>query len=422
MTASPRLAPRDRALPPVFVLGGHQTDFIRNVTREGKGLLDLVGEAATLALEATGVEPCEVEVGHVGSFIPELYTGQSHLGGLLAEVHPDLAGIPISRHEAACASGGVAVLAAMADLQAGRYDVALVLGVELMRAQPGFESQRKLGAAAWVPRETDGVAYPWPELFSHVAEEYDRRYGLRCEHLAALARNNYENARRNPNAQTRTWTLSEAAFAEDDKENPVIAGRTRRYDASPVTDGAACVVLASADYAAAWARRRGVPIESVARIEGYGHRTARMGMKDKLEASRGEPYVFPHVRGAVLDAFSRARIEGPSALSAVEAHDCFTISHYMGIDHFGIAPPGEPFRAIEDGTVLRGGKLPVNPGGGLMGIGHPVGATGVRMLLDAQKQVTGAAGENQVPGAKRVATLNIGGSATTAVVLVIGRA
>ncbi|MDI1435496.1 acetyl-CoA acetyltransferase [Polyangium sorediatum] len=422
MTASPRLAPRDRALPPVFVLGGHQTDFARNITREGKGLFDLVGEAATRALEATGAEAREVEVGHVGSFIPELYTGQSHLGGLLAEAHPDLAGIPITRHEAACASGGVAVLAAMADLQAGRYDVALVLGVELMRAQSGFESQQKLGAAAWVPRETTGVAYPWPELFSHVAEEYDRRYGLRREHLAALARNNYENARRNPNAQTRTWTLSEGAFAEDDKENPVIAGRTRRYDASPVTDGAACVVLASADYAAAWARRRGVPIESVARIEGYGHRTARMGMKDKLEASRGEPYVFPHVRGAVLDAFARARIEGPSALSAVEAHDCFTISHYMGIDHFGIAPPGEPFRAIEDGTVLRGGKLPVNPGGGLMGIGHPVGATGVRMLLDAQKQVTGAAGENQVPGAKRVAMLNIGGSATTAVVLVIGRA
>jgi acetyl-CoA C-acetyltransferase len=93
----------------------------------------------------------------------------------------------------------------------------------------------------------------------------------------------------------------------------------------------------------------------------------------------------------------------------------------MGIDHFGLAPPGEPFRVIEDGTVLRGGKLPVNPSGGLMGIGHPVGATGVRMLLDAQKQVTGNAGEMQVPGAKRVATLNIGGNATTAVVLIVGR-
>ena len=421
MTASSRVAPRDRSLPPVFVLGGDQTDFARNVTREGKGLLDLLGEATTAALEHAGVAAREVEVGHVGSFIPELYTGQSHLGGLLAEVHPDLAGIPITRHEAACASGGVAVLAAMADLQAGRYDVALVAGVELMRALPGFESQQKLGAAAWVPRETEGVAYPWPELFSHVADEYERRHGLRREHLAALARNNYENARRNPNAQTRKWTVPEGALGEDDKENPVIAGRTRRYDASPVSDGAACVVLASAAYAAAWAERRGVPLAGVARIEGYGHRTARMGMKDKLEASRGEPYVFPHVRGAVLDAFARARIEGPDALSAVEVHDCFTISHYMGIDHFGLAPPGEPFRVIEDGTVLRGGKLPVNPGGGLMGIGHPVGATGVRMLLDAQKQVTGDAGDNQVPGARRVATLNIGGSATTAVVLVVGR-
>ncbi len=421
MTASSRPAPRERTLPPVFVLGGHQTDFARNVSREGKGIPDLLGEAALSALESTGVAAREVEVGHVGNFIAELYTGQSHLGGLLAEVHPDLAGIPITRHEAACASGGVAVLAAMADIQAGRYDVALVVGVELMRSLPGFESQQKLGAAAWVPRETSGVAYPWPELFSHAAEEYDRRHGLRREHLAALARNNYENARRNPDAQTRKWTLSERALGEDDQENPVIAGRTRRYDASPVSDGAACVVLASAEYAAGWAGRRGVPLSGLARIEGYGHRTARMGMKDKLEASRGEPYVFPHVRGAVLDAFSRARVLGPAALSAIEVHDCFTISHYMGIDHFGLAPPGEPFRVIEDGTVLCGGRLPVNPGGGLMGTGHPVGATGVRMLLDAQKQVTGAAGDNQVPGAKRVGTLNIGGSATTAVVLVVGR-
>ena len=223
MTASPRVAPRDCALPPVFVLGGHQTDFARNVTREGKGILDLLGEATTFTLERTGISAREVEVGHVGSFIPELYTGQSHLGGLLTEVHPDLAGIPVTRHEAACASGGVAVLAAMADSQAGRYDVALVAGVELMRALPGFESQQKLGAAAWVPRETDGVAYPWPSSLSHAAEEYERRHGLRREHLAALARNNYENARRNPNAQTRKWTLSEGALGEDDKENPVIA-------------------------------------------------------------------------------------------------------------------------------------------------------------------------------------------------------
>lgn len=410
-----------RPLPPVFVLGGHQTDFARNVTREGLSLAGFMQEATLAALESARVEPKDVEAGHVGNFIAELYTGQSHLGGLLANAHPDLEGIAVSRHEAACASGGVAILSAMADIQSGRYDVAIVLGIEVMRGLPGFESQQKLGAAAWVPQETEGVAYPWPALFSRVADEYAQRYGLRREHLGALARNNFDNAKKNPNAQARKWAFPEGSFDDDDEKNPVIAGRTRRYDASPVSDGAVGVVLASAEYAKKWSQKRGIALENVARIEGYGHRTARMAMEEKLVASREDTYVCPHVRGAIVDAFTRAHVSDPFELSALEVHDCFTISHYMAIDHFGLTTPGQPFRVIEDGTVLVNGKLPVNPGGGLMGIGHPVGATGVRMLLDAQKQVTGTAGEMQVPGAKRIATLNIGGSATTAVVLVVGR-
>lgn len=415
-------SPARANLSPVYVLGGHQTDFARNVTREGVTLANFMAQATLATLESAHIEPREVQAGHVGNFIAELYTGQSHLGGFLANAHPDLEGIAVSRHEAACASGGVAILAAMADIQAGRYDVVIVLGIEVMRLLPGFESQQKLGAAAWVPRETEGVAYPWPALFSRVADEYAERHGLRHEHLGALARSNYDNAKKNPNAQARNWVFPDGSFSEDDEKNPVIAGRTRRYDASPVTDGAVGVVLASADYAKTWAQARGVSFEGLARIEGYGHRTARMAMEEKLVASRKDAYVCPHVRGAILDAFSRAKIHDPFELSALEVHDCFTISHYMGIDHFGLTEPGQPYRVIDDGTVFHGGKLPVNPGGGLMGIGHPVGATGVRMLLDAQKQVRGTAGEMQVPNAKRVATLNIGGSATTAVVLVVGRA
>jgi len=410
-----------RSLPPVYVLGGHQTDFARNVTREGLTLADFIGQTTVATLEAAQIGPRDVYAGHVGNFIAELYTGQSHLAGFVSNAHPDLEGIAVSRPEAACASGGVAILAAMADIQSGRYPVVLVLGVEVMRGLPGFESQQKLGAAAWVPRETEGVAYPWPALFSRVADEYAQRYGLKREHLAALARSNFDNAQKNPHAQARKWVFPEGSFDDDDEKNPVIAGRTRRYDASPVTDGAVGVVLASAEYAKAWAQTRGLAFENMARIEGYGHRTARMAMAEKLVASRNDPYVCPHVRGAIHDAFVRANVNSAYDLSALEVHDCFTISQYMAIDHFALAPPGQPYRVIEDGTVFHGGKLPVNPGGGLMGIGHPVGATGVRMLLDAQKQVTGAAGEMQVPGAKRVATLNIGGSATTTVVLVVGR-
>ena len=107
-------------------------------------------------------------------------------------------------------------------------------------------------------------------------------------------------------------------------------------------------------------------------------------------------------------------------LDLVETHDCFTMSEYMAIDHFGITPPGESWKAVESGDLEIGGRIPVNPGGGLLGGGHPVGATGVRMLVDSFKQVTGQAGGYQVPDARRAATLNIGGSTTTTVSFVVG--
>jgi len=123
--------------------------------------------------------------------------------------------------------------------------------------------------------------------------------------------------------------------------------------------------------------------------------------------------MFPHVAEAIGDAFARAGVADVDGVDLVETHDCFTTSEYMAIDHFGITPPGESWRAIESGELEIGGRIPVNPSGGLLGGGHPVGATGVRMLLDVHKQVTGAAGGYQVPGARRAATLNIGGSTTT---------
>jgi acetyl-CoA C-acetyltransferase len=406
--------------PPVHVLGGFQTDFARNVTREGRVLADLVRETAQGALAAAAVDAREVEVGHVGNFAAELFVGQGHLGGLLVEADPAFVGLPTSRHEAACASGSVALLAAMADLQAGRYDLALVLGVELMRNGSGLDASAKLGAAAWVPRETEGIPQVWPELFSRVGDEYDRRYGLRREHLVAIAAQNFANARQNPNAQTRRWAIGPATFDEAAPENPRVAGRLHKYDCSQVTDGGAAVLLASERFLRE--HRQRWPDAACPRITGFGHRTARMALADKLEESRGQPFVFPHVRQAITDAFGRAGLEGAGDVDVIETHDCFTTTQYMAIDHFGLTPPGESWRALDDGTTAFGGKLPMNPSGGLMGLGHPVGASGVRMLLDAAKQVTGAAGDYQVPAARRAATLNLGGSATTSVCFVVERA
>ena len=122
----------------------------------------------------------------------------------------------------------------------------------------------------------------------------------------------------------------------------------------------------------------------------------------------------------MTDALSRAGMADIYRCDGVEVHDCFSVTEYMAIDHFGITPPGESWRAIEDGTIALGGRLPVNASGGLIGTGHPVGATGVRMMLDSWRQVTGNAGDYQIEGARNVATFNVGGSATTACTFVVG--
>jgi acetyl-CoA C-acetyltransferase len=410
-----------RVNAPVYVLGGYQTDFARNWAREGRELLDVLRETALGALEAAALDPEEVETAHVGNFAAELFCRQGHLGGLLAAAHPGFAGLPCARHEAACASGSIAVLAATAELEAGRYGLALVLGVEQMRNVPGRTAAEYIGAPAmWSGHECAGVEFPWPHQFGLLGDEYERRFGLRAEHLAAIARLNFANARRNPLAQTRSWTFGERSFAVDDEHNPVVDGRIRKHDCGQITDGAAAVVLASPERAAEWARRRGRSLEGVPRLLGFGHRTAPISLAEKLRASGGSPWVFPHVRGAIEDAFRRAGLPGVEALDAVEVHDCFTTTEYMAIDHFGITPPGQSWKAIEEGWIAPGGRIPVNPSGGLIGAGHPVGATGVRMLLDASRQVAGLAGETQVEGARRAATLNIGGSATTTVDFVVG--
>lgn len=404
----------------IFVLGGAQTDFARNLEREGGDMFALFRDVAEAAFEATGIEPREVETAHVGNFVGELFTGQGQLGGFFGHVHPDLAGIPASRHEAACASGSIALLAAGAEIEAGRYGMALVLGIELMRNVPGQRAAEHLGAAAWVGQEANEARYMWPWMFSKVEEEYEERHGLDRAYLKAISANNFANGKRNPNSQTRGWQITADHLADNDECNPRIEGRLRKSDCGQVTDGAAAIFLASRAVAEAYAKRRGIDLESIPRIKGWGHSTAPLLYQRKVSDSAGQPYIFPFVRKAMTDALRRADMADVYGCDGVEVHDCFSITEYMAIDHFGITPPGESWRAIEEGTIALGGKLPVNPSGGLIGSGHPVGATGVRMMLDSWRQVTGNAGDYQVEGARNFATFNVGGSATTSVSFVVG--
>ena len=148
--------------PPVFILGGAQTDFARNWSKENKHIVALMREAMVGALEATGIEPREVQTAHVGNFAAELYAHQGHLGAFVIDIDPAFSGIPTSRHEAACASGSIAILAASAEIEAGRYDLAAVVGVEQMKTVDPATGGDYLGTAAWYEREANGSSSPFP--------------------------------------------------------------------------------------------------------------------------------------------------------------------------------------------------------------------------------------------------------------------
>jgi len=401
--------------PNVRILGGYQSDFARNFTREGRDFADLTAEVVTDTLTAANVDATDIDVVHVANAFGEMFARQGHLGAMPASVNDGLWDTPASRHEAACASGSVAALAALSDLRSGAYRTALVVGVELEKTVPGDTAAQHLGAAAWTDHEGGEAKFMWPYMFNRVAEEYDRRYGIDETHLRAIAQLNFANARANPNAQTRDWTVPDPLCADD--ANPPIEGRLRRFDCSQMTDGGAGIVLVTDEYL-----RDHPDARPTGRIDGWGHRTVGLGLQQKLDraskSGEADPYLFPHVRGAVLDAFDRAHVRLDS-VDGFEVHDCFTPSEYLAIDHIGLTGPGESWKAIENGEIEIGGRLPMNPSGGLIGGGHPVGATGIRMLVDAARQVSGTAGDYQVDGARTFGTLNFGGSTATTVSFVV---
>src|SRR6266853_6567448 len=260
--------------PAIYVLGGAQTDFARNWSKERKHIVAMMREAVLGALESTQIDPKEIQTAHVGNFAAELYAKQGHLGAFFIDIDPAFSGLPTSRHEAACASGSIAIIAASAEIEAGRYDLAAVVGVEQMKTVDPATGGDFLGTAGWYERECKGKEYPFPRLFGRLGDEYDKRFGLKDEYLARISAVNYANARHNPLAQTREWPAAEGNPQAQAKANAVIAGRIKVRDCSQVTDGTAMVFLASEKFATTWAKRNGKKIEDLPRILGWGHHTA----------------------------------------------------------------------------------------------------------------------------------------------------
>lgn len=418
----------------VYVLGGAQTDFERNWSKEGKNVIALLKEVVSDALSEVKLTyedirrlNCENRVScFVGNFIAEEYIQQGHLGALLTEVDPVFYGVPSARYEAACASSSVALDAAITKIKAGEYDLAMVVGWELMKTVDSKTCGDILGRAAFYEKEGKDIDFPFPKLFGKLADETIEKYQLDEQRymnaLAEISVINYSNAKRNPKAQTRKWFMDYGQASHRGTEtNSLIGGRLGISDCSQVTDGAAVVLLASEKFVQEVGKKK----EDMPIVKGYGHRTAPMLFAKKIQENKDSEYILPWTRQAVVDAYKRSGLTVED-IDVFETHDCFTSSEYAAISAFGITEPGKEYEAVEEGRIAFDGDKPINPSGGLIGCGHPVGASGVRMFLDIYKQVSGTAGTYQIKkengeNPRNAMMLNIGGTATTNYVFVVGK-
>lgn len=411
----------------VYIMGGAQTDFERNWTKEGKTFIAMLKEAVEDGFKDAGFTMDELirlnkenrVCAFVGNFIAEQYISQGHLGAFLTEINPAFYGVPSGRYEAACASSSVALDAAITKILAEEYDVCIVIGWEVMKSVNSKIGGDILGRAAYYEIEGKGIDFPFPKLFGRLADATIEKYSLdQTRYLNALAKIstiNYNNAKRNPLAQTRKWFMSfDEASHRGTESNPNVGGLLGVSDCSQVTDGAAVAVLCSEKYA------KEMGLKDLAIVKGYGHRVAPILFDKKINENKNSEYVLPWTRQACVDAYNRAGMT-VNDIDVFETHDCFTSSEFVAISAFGITEPGKEYEAVENGIIDFDGSKPINPSGGLIGCGHPVGASGVRMFIDLYKQVKGKAGNYQINGAKNGMMLNIGGSATTNYVFIVGQ-
>lgn len=328
----------------IYILGGSQTDFERNWTKEGKNYIALLKECFQDSLKECNVTKKEISKLNkenriecfVGNFISELYINQGHIGALLTNVDDVFYGMPSARYEAACASGSVALDAAIAKIKTNEIDMAIVVGFELMKTVSSKVCGDYLGRAAIYDKEAKGIDYPFPKLFGRLADEIIKKYNLDEErfmdNLAQISAINYENAKRNPNAQTRKWFMNkEHAKNRNTKYNPLVGGRLAISDCSQVTDGACIVFLVSEKYLNEIGRNKlNYPI-----IKAIGHRVAPMEFTKKMEDNKNSSYVLPWTRKAIEEAYQKANMD-VNDIDFFETHDCFTSSEYAAISSFGI--------------------------------------------------------------------------------------
>ncbi len=353
-------------------------------------LESLIVQVATEAITNAGIEPGQID---------EIYLGQFNSGmmplafpsSLALQVSEQLANVPSTRVENACASGSAAFQQGTKSLLAGTAKTVLVIGAEKMtHAGADVVGAALLGADYDMAGKASSTGFTG--LFAEVAKHYGKRYGPISDVLGTIAAKNHRNGVDNPYAQLHK-DLGEEFCRTVSEKNPMVADPLRRTDCSPVSDGAAAVVLSVAPTGGATA-----PV----RLAGFGQ------ANDFFPAERRDPTAFAATRVSWQRALGMAGV-GLEDLDFAEVHDCFTIAELLMYEAMGLTEPGQGSRAIEEGWVFKDGKLPINVSGGLKAKGHPVGATGVSQHVIAAMQLTGTAGGMQLPIARRAAVQNMGG-------------
>ncbi len=354
-----------------------------------KSLREIFVEAALLAIDDAGVD--RIDSMYVGSMSSGLFTEQEHIASLLAD-YLGTSSIPSTRVESACASGGLALRQGFIDVASGMNDVVLVGGVEKMTDVTTGGATFALGTAADQEYECyHGVTFPG--LYALIARAHMHKYGTTREQLALVAVKNHKNGSKNPLAQ-----YPFKITVEDVLKSPLVADPLRLLDCSPITDGAAVVILCPVELAKKFKK------DPIIKIIGSGHATDYIALH-----SREDITWLSATEKAAKKAYEMAN-KRPEDIDFAEVHDCFTIAEICVTEALGFFERGKGGEAVEKGLTDLNGKIPINPSGGLKSKGHPVGATGVAQVVEVAKQFREEAGERQIKNARIALTQNMGGA------------
>ncbi|HOP67867.1 MAG TPA: thiolase domain-containing protein [Methanoregulaceae archaeon] len=359
-------------------------------------------EAGSLALEDANIAGEQIDSMYVGNMSAGRFVEQEHIGALIAD-YAGLAShhIPATRVEAACSSGGLAFRQAVISVASGIEDIVVAAGVEKMTDVASGASVDTLAGAA--DREWEGfVGATFPGLYAMIATAYMDRYPLSREQLAQVAVKNHYNGARNPIAQFRQEITVDTVV-----NSTLVADPLRLFDCSPITDGAAAVVVAPLERAREFT-------DTPVRVLATAQASDTITLHDRRDICTLDASV-----AAGRWAFEMAGLSQKD-IDLVEVHDCFTIAEICAIEDLGFCKKGEAGVLTEQGVTALGGDLPVNTSGGLKACGHPVGATGIKQVCELVQQLRGEAGKRQVDGAEIGMAHNVGGTGATVAVHILG--